>query len=321
MRALVPDTLGAALLQARNPDGGWGYRARKQSRIEPTAFALIALAAARGAHGPAPTSELAAARGAHGPASTSERSAVAAGLDAPAIFASFPRRDGLLIDPGATHPNLAFNAVAALAAQYPPLGARETAADLTGVLLRHRGVMLPPSKIIVQDNTLVGWPWLDGTFAWVEPTAWCLMALKRWTEGRRSADAAERIDHAERLLRDRMCRGGGWNYGNRLVMDKALRPYASTTALALLALQDAPKDAAVTASRGTLKTLCARERSGYALALAALAFARLGAPDAEVEAALAGVWDETSFGGEVVATALALYVASGREGGYEAFRI
>jgi len=290
MSALAADALQRSLLDARNPDGGWGYLAGKQSRIEPTSFALVALSAAD--------------------------EGVAAG-----VLSRFPRRDGLLIDPGATHPNVAFNGIAALAAQYAPLRARDTAAALADVLVRQRGVMLPQSKAIGQDNTLVGWPWLDGTFAWVEPTAWCLLALKRWTGGRRSGDAADRIDHAERLLRDRMCRGGGWNYGNRLVLDKALRPYASTTALGLLALQDFPEDPVVKVSREALKRLCARERSGYALALASLAFARLGTPEPGVEAALASVWEETSFGGEVVATALALYVAAGRDRGYEAFRI
>lgn len=295
MGALVPDTLRAALLEARNPDGGWGYLAGKRSRIEPTSFALVALS--------------------EGPAEAGER----AKAD---VFSRFPRRDGLMIDPGATHANLAFNAVAALAAQHPPLGARDTAAALTGVLLQYRGREVPNSTVIVQDNSLIGWPWLDGTFAWVEPTAWCLLALKRWTRGQpRSEDAAGRIDQAERLLKDRMCRGGGWNYGNRLVMDKALRPFASTTALGLLALQDRPGEPVVRTSLQALERLSAREKSGYALALSALAFARLGEPAPEVEAALAALWEETSFGGEMVATALALYVATARESGYEAFGV
>ncbi|HXE79577.1 MAG TPA: hypothetical protein VNK41_02415 [Vicinamibacterales bacterium] len=309
----VRDSLRAALLESRNPDGGWGYRAGKKSRIEPTSFALIALAGVGRAQGPAPTDGT---------------SGVEPGLDAPAavdaatVFERFERRDGLLIDPGATHPNIAFNGVAALAALYPPLGARGFAAELLDVLVKRRGAEVPPSPYIVQDNTLIGWPWLDGNFAWVEPTAWCLLALKkRIRETQPDGDVVERIDQAERLLRDRMCRGGGWNYGNRLVMDKSLRPYASTTALGLLAMQDRPEDAAVKASREVLKRLCDRERSGYALALGALAFARLGMPNAKLESALVDVWQQTGFAGDVVPTALALYVVEGRESGYEAFRI
>ena len=31
-----------------------------------------------------------------------------------------------------------------------------------------------------QDGSLQAWSWVDGTFSWVEPTAWCLLLLKKW---------------------------------------------------------------------------------------------------------------------------------------------
>ena len=287
------EALQAALAASRNADGGWGYRAGKRSRVEPTSLALLALGAAPGD-----------------------------GTTDASVLERWERHDGLLIDPAATHPNVGFNGVAALAAQYPPLGLTRTAELLIGALLRYHGVVLPPSESIVQNNALLGWPWLDGTFSWVEPTSWCLVSLKRWSRTHPSLDRSVRIDHGERLLRDRMCREGGWNYGNPLVLGKELMPYAATSALALLALQNRADDPVVQRSRTVLAELCASERSAFALGLSAIAFHVLGDPAAtDAERALAGLWADTAFGGDLMATALALYVVNGASDSYEAFRV
>lgn len=282
--------LAAALIAARNPDGGWGYRAGKQSRVEPTSFALLALAAGG--------------------------SPVDAG-----VLVRWPRDSGLLIDPSATHPNVAFNAIAAVAAQYAPLAIPKVAARIVATLIEHRGAELPRTEGIALDPTLQGWPWMGSTFSWVEPTSWCLLALKRWSRVRPSLACSARIDQAERLLRDRVCRQGGWNYGNSKVLGQSLEPYAATSAVGLLALQNAPDDPIVRRSCATLRTLCATEESGFALALSALAFRLLGEDAQDVDRALAALWDRTRFTGENVATALALYVVNGASDGYEAFRV
>ncbi len=54
--------------------------------------------------------------------------------------------------------------------------------------------------------------------------------------------AAERIEIGERMLRDRACGAGGWNYGGSNVYGQELFPYVPTTALGLLAMQDHPGD-------------------------------------------------------------------------------
>jgi hypothetical protein len=41
---------------------------------------------------------------------------------------------------------------------------------------------------------------------------------------------------SERMLLDRRCRDGGWNFGNRRVLGADLPSYPETTALALMAL-------------------------------------------------------------------------------------
>lgn len=284
------EALGRALASARNADGGWGYLAGKRSRVEPTSLALLALAA-----GGEP-------------------------VDA-GILTRWDRSGGLLIDPAATHANVAFSGIAALVAQYQPLRLNGRAGPFVDALLRHQGAALPSSTTIKQDNALIGWPWLDGTFSWVEPTSWCLLAVKRWQRMRPSLDRSVRIDQGERLLRDRVCRDGGWNYGNPQVLGKVLQAYAATSALALLALQNWRDDPVVRRSSTTLRRLCTSEQSGFALALSVVAFNLLGEPAADVERALAALWQQSSFAGETVATALALYAVNGAADHYEAFRV
>ena len=118
---------------------------------------------------------------------------------------------------------------------------------------------------------------MDDTFSWVEPTAYCLLALKR---ARHlgvvpTRDIAARVDEAERMLADRACAGGGWNYGNAHVFDKDLRPHGPTTALALLALQDRRDLPCVQAGLSFLTAHANRERSGLALALTLICLQRV----------------------------------------------
>lgn len=89
-----------------------------------------------------------------------------------------------------------------------------------------------PSSMNELNGALRGWSWFDGTFSWVEPTSYALLALK--TNGSRNHP---RIQEAERLLLDRVCEDGGWNYGNRKVRGTALTSMMPTTALAAMALQ------------------------------------------------------------------------------------
>ncbi len=76
-----------------------------------------------------------------------------------------------------------------------------------------------------------GWPWVEGTFTWVEPTALAILALSRCGE-REHPRVVEGIG----VLLERAIEHGGWNAGNSRVFDRELRPQATSTALALLAL-------------------------------------------------------------------------------------
>jgi hypothetical protein len=81
------------------------------------------------------------------------------------------------------------------------------------------------------DPFLRGWPWIEGTHSWVEPTAVVLMALDLTGYGDQ-----ERARQARLMLLDRQLELGGWNYGNTSVFGQRLRPMAESTGLALSAL-------------------------------------------------------------------------------------
>ena len=81
------------------------------------------------------------------------------------------------------------------------------------------------------------------------------------------------LDDGVVVLRDRECVGGGWNYGNRIVLDEELPPFVQTTAIALLALRGLADEPMVGRGLTRLRTLWPEERDGVlslALSTAAL---------------------------------------------------
>ncbi|HEV3342081.1 MAG TPA: hypothetical protein VG125_17060 [Pirellulales bacterium] len=98
------------------------------------------------------------------------------------------------------------------------------------MLSQHGRTFATPSEM-GHDARLDGWPWVDGTHPWVEPTAVNLLALKATGHGQlpRSREAAA-------MLVDRLLPDGGSNYGNTTVLGQVLRPHVEPTGLALLAL-------------------------------------------------------------------------------------
>jgi len=285
-----------ALLSAANPDGGWGYYPGKASRLEPTCWALLALAA------------------------TGESRSAEASRN---FFRESQRRDGLLLEPAVREedrPNLAFNGLAALVlADRPALATQGMLERLILGIIEHRGIKLPQSPLSPQDNSLQAWSWIDTTFSWVEPTAWCLLALKKVAAGR--SDAHARIDVAERMLRDRCCVAGGWNSGTAMVLGQGLNPYVPTTALGLMSLHDLPGDSVVVRSLAALRRLALSERSAMALSLTQIAFALFGLDTLELEQALHDQWTRTSFLGNIHLTAMALYSLTDKAHGPLAFKI
>ncbi len=91
-------------------------------------------------------------------------------------------------------------------------------------------------RFVGHDMRLQGWPWVETTHSWVEPTAMALLALRRASRGDHP-----RYAEAVRLLLDRQLPRGGWNYGNTTVLGNTLRPHVQPTGLTLWALADEPE--------------------------------------------------------------------------------
>lgn len=268
MKERVLTSARRLLLDARNADGGWAYARGRRSRVEPTCWALLAL----------------------------DR------LNHPGVnrdvLLRWPRQDGLPIDVSGAPANYAFAALTGvvLMSHQPPAAHIQ---PIVARLLDARGIKTQPTPLIEQDHDLQGWSWVDGTASWVEPTAWALLLLKRArhlslldTRADRSA-ADERIAVAERLLADRACAQGGWNYGNRRVFGQDLWPYVPTTALALLALQDRPREPFVMRGLDQLQIDAVSERSVLAVSLALIAFRVYGVPHEALERTLLELFDAT----------------------------
>ncbi len=81
------------------------------------------------------------------------------------------------------------------------------------------------------DTTIIGWPWVQGTHSWIEPTAISVLALKH-----AGLSDHPRTREGVRLLIDRLLRSGGCNYGNTVIFGQELRPHLQPTGLTLLAL-------------------------------------------------------------------------------------
>ena len=236
----MPDSshiLRQSLLAGRNADGGWGYYAGKASRLEPTCWALIAL-----------------------------------GADARPfdVLRRWPSNGGLLLEHRGGEPNFGFHGVALLALRALDVQHEAGNTALLAAIQGVKGNALEQSSAMRQDNALQAWSWIPNTFSWVEPTGWCLLALKKWSRVAGSAVDGSRVDVAERLLVDRCCATGGWNYGNSNVNGQQLKAFVPTTAIALLAMQDRTSYPAVERSRDYLEREATTERSGVALSLALL---------------------------------------------------
>ncbi len=217
------------LVSQASPDGGWGYQPGQPGHLEPTCLAMIALAADWPRYKDAIDDT---------------------GHNKFILHHQVGTPDGLTFRLSRGRPEAAWPTALGLMlwSDTVPQSDRDLLTD--GLLgLSGKPVKTDPEfdGVLDIDMSLVGWPWAEGTFSWVEPTAWACLALRKVGKGSHS-----RVQEGLRLLLDRAFETGGANYGNRCVLGKRTEPIPGPTALMLLALQGvrSPK---IDAAKGYLR--------------------------------------------------------------------
>ncbi len=121
------------------------------------------------------------------------------------------------------------------------------------------------------DPSLKGWPWIEGTHSWVEPTSLSIAALR--VEG---YGTHERVGEGIRLLMNRQLASGGWNYGNTTVFGTELAAMPESTGLALSALTGLVKIQDISRSIALLKGFVEKLTTPFSLGWAILGLASWG---------------------------------------------
>ena len=281
----------ALLLKAQNTDGGWGSVKGKRSNTEATSLAVMALESlqqeSRGRSIREGVNWLAHGQNSDGSWPLNDTSQNPSWTTALAILA-------LSLWPD--YRTQVFNAARWVLRQK---------GSKPGLLANLLLALTFKKKAIHLNEDLIGWPWLAGTFSWVEPTSYYLIALKK-VRSKMGGDFDERIKQGKLMIYDRMCRGGGWNYGNSVVFDENLWPYPDTTAVALIALQDHREAEANRQSLEALKNMLRDVHSGLALSWGIICLSLYGEDTGKWKELLAESFKKTQFLGENKVIALSL---------------
>lgn len=161
-------------------------------------------------------------------------------------------------------------------------------------LLQTTGVHWPrvDGAPVAHDTAIRGWPWIERTHSWVEPTALAVMALTVAGHGDH-----DRVREASLMLLDRQLPKGGWNYGNTFVFGKELLPMADATGMALGALAERTPRESVAISLQVLAGQTMRSRSPLSLGWGLLGLGAWGEyPGDSLDRVLETVKKQEQFG-------------------------
>jgi hypothetical protein len=121
---------------------------------------------------------------------------------------------------------------------------------------------------IAHDTSIEGWPWIENTHSWIEPTSLSTLALKVCGYA-----GHNRVLEAKRMILDRQLPSGGWNYGNTKVFGTMLRPNPVCTGHALSALAGLTESSHVELSLDYLRQKIEHLRTPLALSWAVFGLA------------------------------------------------
>ncbi len=199
----------------QNADGGWGYFPGKQSWVEPTAYAALAL------HGePAADRAWSLIKSWQSPEGWWRPSAevqIQSWVTSLAVTVAHARGD---------FDDHFRKGVAWLI-------------GISGIESEWLNRMETKARGNDKDRNfkLSAWPWKQDTSSWVEPTSHALVALKQASSKINDSKLRERVKIGEAQLLDVRGVDFGWNYGSRSALGIDLPTYPETTAIALLGLQ------------------------------------------------------------------------------------
>jgi hypothetical protein len=129
-------------------------------------------------------------------------------------------------------------------------------------LLQTKGTFFKKNEnpIFALDSSLIGWPWIEDTFSWVEPTGLSTIALNAYGYSKH-----DRIHEAIHLLIDRQLPSGGWNIGSTIIYGRETYPQLDCTGIALSALAGQVERGQIERSLNYLKTKAALCRTPLSL--------------------------------------------------------
>ena len=212
------------LLNAQNSDGGWGYFPGKASWLEPTAYAMLALAGDDWSAEPLRRAWRLVEAWQLPDGSWRAGAQVQDGTWVTALAVTLccaDARRGTMLDRGVHHLLLT----------------EGSERCTTFRLMEFFGL-----ASIEQDTAHPAWPWRHGTSSWIEPTVHTLIALKKAREHVRDRRLAWRVKEGEQMVLARRCSDGGWNHGAPATFHIDAPSYPESTALGLLALQGRSND-------------------------------------------------------------------------------
>ncbi len=200
------------LIRSAHPEGGWGYRIGMSVHAEPTALACLALTA-----------------------HNIQSDVIQRGL---LVLKKLQKKNGL-IPVAQTVDSPGWSTGLCLLA-WLHAGKKERFRDpvekaASWLLATYGKKVKQSSEHVGHNTTLQGWPWVEQTHSWAEPTSYAVLALRA-----AGYENHPRIQEATELLLDRAIPDGGWNYGNTLTLGQILQPFPCTTGIVLTALKGLP---------------------------------------------------------------------------------